>query len=88
MSDDRDLIELGRKFDEAYAAYQAMIDAIPERVSVDTETAAIDAVVQPVRALALEIAGMPVSTDEGHAVKAKAHEFLAGRFLSHQIDTF
>lgn len=79
MSDDRDLIELGRKFDEAYAAYQAMIDAIPERVSINTETAAIDAVVQPVRSLALQIAEMPAATDEGHAVKAKAHAFLAGQ---------
>ncbi|NKB83748.1 hypothetical protein [Brucella grignonensis] len=79
MSDDRDLIELGRRFDEAYATYQAMIDAIPDRVSIGTETAAIDAVAQPVRALASQIAEMPATTDEGHAVKAKAHAFLAGQ---------
>lgn len=79
MSDDRDLIELGRKFDETYAAYQAMIDAIPDRVSIDTETAAIDAVVQPARTLALKIAEMSAATDEGHAVKAKVHAFLAGQ---------
>ncbi|KAB2720940.1 hypothetical protein F9K73_13560 [Brucella intermedia] len=79
MTDDRDLIELGRKFDEAYATYQAMTDAIPERVSIDTEAAAIDAVVQPARSLALQIADMSATTDEGHAVKAKAHAFLAGQ---------
>lgn len=76
---DRELLELGSKFDEALATYRAMIDAIPSSVSAETEHAATEAAANPVRVLALRIADLSADRDHAHEVKAKAHAFLAGR---------
>lgn len=77
--DESELLDLGLRFDESVATYRAMVGAIPEGVSVETEHAAIDAAAVPVRALAERIADAQATSDEGHAVKAKAHAFLAGQ---------
>lgn len=75
---DAELVRLGRKLDEARRIYDAMVEAIPADASPDAENAAINAAAVPVTALANHIAEMPAVTDEGHAVKARAHSFLAG----------
>ncbi|MFB9950029.1 hypothetical protein ACFFP0_14295 [Rhizobium puerariae] len=79
QNDDADLIALGRKLDAARRVYDAMVQAIPDDVSPDTENAAIEAAAVPVAALANQIATMTATADEAHAVKARAHSFLAGQ---------